>query len=208
MTPAAAYLFAFALDLAAAWWHARPTPGRHHEREMIAIAENLAATDCGALECLTLMGTAGLESGWERSAVGRAGELGALQVMPFAWTTPAQKKEWLADGSREALRRLRVQGMLGYVGCAYETEKCLALVEHRTFPAKLYYWSHDPPAPWKGPWSDGPTLMGLPDLGKDRQNVLTVVLDSSSEAGSWATRETRGRHMRTIAGTDLGAARR
>jgi hypothetical protein len=139
------YLFAFAIDLAASIYRIRPMSGGHAAREMVAIAQDIATTDCGPLECLTLMNIAGFESVWDRSAVGRHGELGAFQIWVFDGTSVAQRAEWRARGAREALRRMRVQGMLGYCGCSRATPECDAMVEHRTFPAKIYFWSHAPP---------------------------------------------------------------
>ena len=45
------------------------------------------------------------------------------------------------------LRRLRAQGIMGYMGCDRATPKCLAMAEHRTWRAEVYGWAYDPPAP-------------------------------------------------------------
>ena len=103
-----------------------------HERE--AVARDIASTDCSPLEALTLANIAAWESGFDTKAKGRQGERGAFQVMP-----PGD------PGARSALRLLRLQGILGYMGCPQRTERCEAMADRRTFPAKLYFWAHDPP---------------------------------------------------------------
>jgi hypothetical protein len=135
MTGLAAYLVAFAIDLWTSLHGAPPREHGHRRSEMDAVAEDVAGTDAGALEALTLMNVAAWESGYERSAVGKAGERGPFQIMP-----PAR-----SYGAAEALRRLREQGILGYMGCARSTARCEAMAERRTFPAELFLWAHDPP---------------------------------------------------------------
>jgi len=95
---------------------------------MRSIAREILDTDCSPLECVTLMGIPALESGWERTAVGKAGERGAWQIMPPA----------ASYGAREALRRMREQGMLGYVGCVRHTEACDQLILNRTLLPAIY----------------------------------------------------------------------
>lgn len=139
------YLITFALYLYAQLFAAHPLTA-HRYREMTAITKDILSTDATDDEALQLENIVAWESGWERNSVGRSGEQGAFQVMPMAWTTPAEKAEWKARGAREALRRLRLQGMLGYVGCPRHTERCDAMIERRTWPAKLYRMAFDPPA--------------------------------------------------------------
>jgi hypothetical protein len=128
------YLMRFAVSLCAILWHVAPRHGGHREAEMLAIAADIATTDCSAIECLELMGTPALESGWERTAVGKAGERGAWQIMP-----PAP-----SYGAREALRRMRTQGWLGFVGCSRHTEKCDQLILNRTLPAAIFLATFPP----------------------------------------------------------------
>ena len=131
-----AYLLSFAL---LAW---PPSPrDRHRLHEMSAIAAMVASTDASPIEALTLMNVAAFESGFERTAKGRQGERGPFQIMPPA----------ASYGAHEALSRLRKQGLMGYMGCRRVTEECERMAEHRTFPAKLYRWAFDPPAPDPAP---------------------------------------------------------
>ena len=91
-----AYLIAFALS----WW---PSIAHHRyqDREMRAIAEEVAEAGGTPMEDLRLMNIAAMESNFDRKAIGRHGERGAWQIMP-----PAREY-----GAREALRRMREQGM-------------------------------------------------------------------------------------------------
>lgn len=141
----AAYLIAFVL---ANW----PTIHGQQERDMRADAEEVAATDCDAQACLRLMGIAALESGFRRDAVGAAGERGAWQVMPPA----------TSYGAREALRRMRTQGLLGYIGCRRAADvvvirgtrtTCAAMIAHRIERADLWRMAFDPPREVAAPFA-------------------------------------------------------
>jgi hypothetical protein len=125
-----AYILAFAL----AFW---PAHSSHRLSEMRAIAADIASTDATPLEALTLANIAALESNFERSARGREGERGAFQVHPPA----------ISYGADEALRRLRAQGIAGYIGCANhpDSEKCASMAAHRTEKAILWRLAFDPP---------------------------------------------------------------
>lgn len=109
-----------------------PFHGYHRTLEVSAIVDDVLTTDATAEEALTLLNIAHEESGFERSAVGREGERGAFQVHPPA----------ASYGAREALRRLRSQGITGYMGCS---RPCPRMAERRTWPAKLYRMAFDPP---------------------------------------------------------------
>jgi len=129
-----AYLVAFAVDL---WVTLHGiAPGRHRRGEIEATAAEVASTDAGPLEALELLGIAAWESGYDASARGRAGERGRWQVMP-----PAR-----SYGAGEALSRLRRQGIAGFMGFTRCGELCEAMAERRTLPAKVYFWSHEPPS--------------------------------------------------------------
>ncbi len=118
------YLLAFVM----AFW---PHLTRYQQHEARAIVAEVAATDGTVLEDLELVNIAAMESYFDRSAVGRLGERGAWQVMP-----PAREY-----GAREALRRLRAQGIAGYCGCR---GPCPAIVAHRVDRAYLWRMSFDP----------------------------------------------------------------
>ena len=134
-----AYLLVFVLGV----W---PPHSMHQMREMIAITVDIAGTDATPEEGLTLENIVAFESGFERTAVGPHGEVGAFQLWIFPWTTEEQIVEWKRHGAREALRRLRVQGIQGCCGCTNPvTKRCREMMEHRTFPATLYRWAFDPP---------------------------------------------------------------
>jgi len=124
------YLLAFVLMT---WPHLV----HHRLYEVTAILADIDGTSATALEALTLANIAAFESGFSRKAHGKAGERGAWQIMP-----PAS-----SYGAAEALRRLRAQGIVGYVGCAghANADPCLALVAHRTGPALLWRLAFDPP---------------------------------------------------------------
>ena len=102
-----------------------------HQRE--AVARDIASTDASPLEALTLANIAAWESGFDTKAKGRMGERGAFQIMRGD------------PGAAHALSLLRLQGIMGYMGCPRRTERCEAMADRRTFPAKLYFWAHDPP---------------------------------------------------------------
>jgi hypothetical protein len=76
-------------------------------QEVASVARDIASTDATIQEAKLLASIAVHESGVRPIAHGRAGERGAFQVMP-----PAP-----SYGAREALRRLRAQGLEGYAGC-------------------------------------------------------------------------------------------
>ena len=131
-----AYLIAFALS----WW---PSIAHHRyqDREMRAIAEEVAEAGGTPMEDLRLMNIAAMESNFDRKAIGRHGERGAWQIMP-----PAREY-----GAREALRRMREQGMSGYCGCVRPGRRvtgleCPLLVAHRIDKADLYLMAFDPPS--------------------------------------------------------------
>jgi hypothetical protein len=99
----------------------------HRGAEIRAIARDIASTDCTPVECLELANIAALESGFERSARGALGEVGAYQNMHGD------------PSARAALRLLRTQGWLGYVGCGTrEDERCMRLVANRRIKAIVY----------------------------------------------------------------------
>ena len=137
-------LVAYLLGFVHSWW---PHLTRYQTREADAIVHEIVDTTDGTpLEDLYLVNIAALESGFDRKAVGKAGERGAWQVM-----LPA--KEY---GAREALRRIRVQGWVAYVGCRHAEDHvvvagtpttCAAIIEHRTEKAVLYRLAFDPPTP-------------------------------------------------------------
>jgi hypothetical protein len=143
------YLLAFVLS---AW----PTHNAHRLHEMKMITLDILSTDASVDEALRLENIVALESGFERRAVGSHGELGAFQLQPWPETSKATRAEWAAHGAREALRRMRVQGMQGYCGCV---RPCPRMVENRTWPARLYRMAFDPPAPLP---PEGDELAGNP----------------------------------------------
>ena len=120
------YLYSFVMFVCAALWHAHVTPGGHRDHEIRAIVEDILTTDANVDEALQLALIPALESGYERSAVGRAGERGAWQAMSGD------------ESARHALYLIRTQGMLGFVGCTHETEECTRLVVNRTLLARIY----------------------------------------------------------------------
>ncbi len=135
-------LVAYLLGFVHSWW---PHLTRYQTREADAIVHEIVDTTDGTpLEDLYLVNIAALESGFDRKAVGKAGERGAWQVMPPA-------KEY---GAREALRRMRVQGWVAYVGCRHADDivvihgrstTCQELIDHRTDRANLYAWTYRAP---------------------------------------------------------------
>jgi hypothetical protein len=107
----------------------------HGLRERSRCAWEIAHTDCGPEECLRLANIPALESGYEYRAVGKQGERGPWQIHP-----PAR-----SYGAREALARLRAQGIFGYIGCgSARTKLCEDMAEHRTGPARDWLAEH----PW------------------------------------------------------------
>ena len=129
-----AYLIAFALS----WWP-NVAHHRYQDHELKIIAADIASSGATPLEGLILVNIAAMESNFDTHAKGRHGELGAFQIMP-----PAREY-----GAREALRRMREQGMAGYCGCVRPGKKatgneCPAIVAHRTDKAILYRMAFDP----------------------------------------------------------------
>jgi hypothetical protein len=140
------YLLTFCAALWIQLFHAYPLSS-HRQHEMWIITKDILSTDATPLEALKLENIVALESGWERSAIGSHGEVGAFQLWVFPGTKPEQVAEWKQHGAKEALRRLRVQGIQGYCGCTEPiTQKCADLMTHRTEHALLYFWAFDPPA--------------------------------------------------------------
>jgi hypothetical protein len=145
------YLMLFVISL---WPHtpahadmgAPPRKQLHRLREMSAITADILSTDATPIESLKLENIVAYESGWERKARGPAGERGAFQIMPFKESTKIQLEEWQARGAKEALRRLRVQGIEGYCGCS-QWHPCPDMVAHRTEPARVWFASHPLPSP-------------------------------------------------------------
>jgi hypothetical protein len=132
------YLYSFVMFVCAALWHAHVTPGGHRDREIKAIIADITTTDGTVAEDLQLALIPALESGYERTAVGKAGERGAWQAMNGD------------TSARHALYLLRTQGMLGFVGCGTrETEACMHLVANRTVLARIYAatWPYSDSAP-------------------------------------------------------------
>jgi len=141
------YLLHFAVAFYLSIW---PRSGLtvHRHDEMVAITDDILSTDASPDEALQLENIAGMESVWDRTARGPGGELGAFQIMPTPKTPKAVRSEWQAHGAKEALRRLRVQGIAGYCGCARpEVKPCPEMIEHRSWPSRLFRMAFDPPAP-------------------------------------------------------------
>ncbi len=132
-------LITYLLTFVAMFWPAAKH-SRYREREVEAIAADVATTDASPWEALRLMNIAALESTFYRAAVGSHGERGAWQIMP-----PAS-----SYGAKEALRRMRVQGMAGFCGCVRpgrraNGDECPEMVSHRIDKADLFYFAFDPP---------------------------------------------------------------
>jgi hypothetical protein len=139
------YLLHFAVTFYLSIWSSFPLTIHRHD-EMVAITDDILSTDATVDEALQLENIAGMESVWDRTAHGRGGELGAFQLMPTPKTPKSLRAEWQAHGAKEALRRLRTQGIAGYCGCPRPTVKpCPEMIEHRTFPARLFRMAFDPP---------------------------------------------------------------
>lgn len=142
-----AYLLAFCLVL---WCRLFPSDplSSHRQHEMYMVTQDILSTDATPHEALKLENIVALESGWERTAIGEHGEVGAFQIWLFPGTSSEKIAEWKRHGAREALRRLRAQGIQGYCGCtAPVTKKCGEIMEHRTEHANLYFWAFNPPKP-------------------------------------------------------------
>src|SRR5208337_1502190 len=123
---------AYLTDFAMKTW---PILKRHdyQRHEMKAIVHEITLTNGTLNEELRLVNIAALESFFDRKAIGKMGEKGAFQIM----TGPDYS-------ANQALKLMRVQGMLGYVGCPRETIKCLELISHRVDRADLYRMGFDP----------------------------------------------------------------
>lgn len=135
----AAYLYAF---ISAFWPQFTAHPWQ--EREARAVISDIVSTDATPMEALRLANIAALESGFRRDAKGRDGEVGAFQIM----------KPRMGGGAREALYRMRVQGMIAYVGCRRAEDRvvvrgvettCAQMVAHRVERADLFRMAFDPP---------------------------------------------------------------
>jgi hypothetical protein len=109
-----------------------------------AASEVAYKTDADPGEGLRMMQIAARETGYDKTAVGKAGERGRWQVLggnDFS--------------AKEALRRMRVQGMVAFVGCRHAEDKvtlpngvkttCQEMVDDRIGPADRYLTEHRPP---------------------------------------------------------------
>ena len=106
-------------------------------REAMAVVDDILSTDADPGEALRLANIAAMESGFRRDAIGTHGERGAFQIMP-----PARSYD-----AREALSRMRLQGMDAYCGCVrHFGDTCPAIVAHRVDRADLFRMAFDPPA--------------------------------------------------------------
>jgi hypothetical protein len=121
-------LYLYILRFILCFWYAPDYT--HRAEEIRAIAHDIAATDAKPIEALTLANIASMESGFERSAVGKLGERGPFQQLGGVYDAN--------HPAREALRRLRSQGLLGYMGCTRETEKCQQMAANRSVKAIVY----------------------------------------------------------------------
>jgi hypothetical protein len=145
------YLLTFALALWSILFSTHHV-SRYRQHEMALITADIASTSATPLEALTLENVVAMETGWERGVVGRQGEVGAFQIMSFPGTTKAQKREWKVRGAAEALRRMRTQGMLGYIGCRHLEDMgvagstCGQMISNRTLLAQLYLDAFPPPS--------------------------------------------------------------
>lgn len=133
----------YLLDFAHANWRHL---SRRQETELRAIIHEIVSQTDGTLqEQLQLVNIAALESNFSRTAHGAKHEVGAWQLMPP-----------IPPGSqaREALRRMRTQGMLGYVGCRHPEDvamysggkpvSCQRMIDNRIDRANLYRFAFDP----------------------------------------------------------------
>jgi hypothetical protein len=103
-------------------------------------------TDASPSEGLRMMQIAKMESGFFPNAVGRKGECGAWQVLGGTDCS-----------AKEALRRMRIQGMVAYVGCRHASDvvtlpegtrtTCQEMIDNRIGPADRYLADHPPPPP-------------------------------------------------------------
>jgi len=134
-----AYLHAFVI----AFWPQFLAHG-YQVREAKAVVADIASTDATPQEALRLANIAALESGFRRDAKGPAGECGAFQVMP----------PYRSCDAREALYRMRVHGMVSYVGCRHAEDRvviqghpttCAEMIAHRVDRADLWLMAFDLP---------------------------------------------------------------
>jgi hypothetical protein len=117
-------MYLYVLRFVLCFWFA---PDHTHRAEEIrAIAHDIASTDCSVKECLELAEIASMESGFERAAVGKLGEVGAFQNLHGD------------PSAKAALRLLRLQGLLHYMGCTTETETCMRMAANRSVKAIIY----------------------------------------------------------------------
>jgi len=123
-----AYLYGFVTFVCAVLWQAHLKPGDHRYVEACAIVADILTTDASAYEALVLLNISAYESGYERDAHNPQGSHGAFQVMD-----PAP-----SYGAREALRRLRTQGIFGYMGCRVVTPECESMAAKRQVLAIIY----------------------------------------------------------------------
>lgn len=109
-------------------------PRSHHQAaEVRAIVEDVATTDGTPFEQLELLNIAALESGFERSAIGKLGERGPFQQLGGDYDPQ--------HPAREALRRLRAQGLIHFMGCPSETEACMLMAANRSAKAAVWLGS-------------------------------------------------------------------
>jgi hypothetical protein len=113
------YLWAFILAFF-------PPHSLHRYQEERAIVRDVASTDATPLEGCELLNIASFESGFERGARGKLGEVGAFQNLHGD------------PSAKAALKLLRTQGLLGYMGCSRETEACMRMASNRTIKAIVY----------------------------------------------------------------------
>jgi hypothetical protein len=164
-----AYLVCFALDV---WPKYMVTSWQR--KAIYSIAHEVAETDGSLQEDLRLMNIAGWESGFRRDAKGKAGERGPWQIMPPA----------VSFGAKEALSRMRIAGMVSYVGCRRAEDEvvlpggtkmtCQKMIDNRIRPADEYLENYPPPSeesdereealdpegdfsPWGAPQANGGT---------------------------------------------------
>jgi hypothetical protein len=101
-------------------------------------------TNAAPDEGLRMMQIASQESGFDPHAIGNRGERGRWQVLGG--------KDFSA---KEALRRMRIQGMVGFVGCRKAGDKvtlpngvhttCQEMIDDRIGPADSYFSTHRAP---------------------------------------------------------------
>jgi hypothetical protein len=139
-------LVAYLLAFVQAFW---PNLTRYQRHEVKTIVADIASTNGTPLEDLTLVNIAALESNFDTHAKGDHGRShGAFQVSDDG----GKNHDYSA---REALRRMRTQGMVGYVGCRHLEDHvvlstgpttCVEMIAHRTDRALLFLFGNDPPS--------------------------------------------------------------